>query len=295
MLKITSRTRVIAVLGYPLEYSLTAQLLNAGFDAARLDFTCVPFEVKPARLEDAVKAMRTLGMAGANVAMPFKEAVLPLLDRLGPTATLVGLADTVGLEQGKLVGHNSDYHAFLNSYREAVGAGPRGKQALVLGAGGTAGAIAAALLKEGAAGVRLANRTPDRSEALAARLRAQIPGTPLTLVPWERGPVIAALRDCDLLVKAVPGDPQTGRGPLLSERDLHPALTVFDAGYVPTTMLLMAARRAGATAVSGTTMMLEHALMSFRLWTQVEPPRPAMETALASLLGVSAATPVSMS
>lgn len=295
MLRISSRTRVVAVIGYPLDYSFNARLLNAAFDAAGLDFNCVPFEVKPARLPDAVSALRTLGIVGANVAMPFKETVLPFLDRLGPTATLVGLADTVGMEGSQMVGHNTDYHAFLHCYREATGSGPQGKQALVLGAGGTAGAIAAALLKEGASGLRIANRTRERAEALAQRLRRNFPSASVALLPWDHAPVAAALRDCDLLVNAVPGDPQTPKGPLFSERDLHPALTVFDASYAPTTALLMAARRVGATPVPGTQMLLWHAIMSFRLWTLQDPPRPALEGALSSLLGMSAANPVGMS
>lgn len=288
MLRISSRTRVVAVFGYPLDYSLTAQILNAAFDASENDFTCIPFEIKRDRIADAVKSMRALGVVGANIAMPFKETVVPHLDRLGVTASLVGHVDTVGVEGSELVGHNTDYHAFLYTVREASGTVPYGKGAVLLGAGGTACAIGAALLKEGAKELRLVNRTPGRAKALKDRLQEQFKSARITVVPWESAAAAAAVRDADILVNAVPGDPQTQHGPLFRERDLHPALTVFDANYSQSTPLLMAARHTGCAAISGTRMLLWHAIMSFRLWTLEEAPMKEMEAALNSLLGAPA-------
>lgn len=289
MLRISSRTKVIALFGYPLDYALSPAVLNAAFAETDLNYTCVPFEVRKGKLQEALQAMRALEMTGANIAMPYKGEVLSYLDALGPTAELVCDVDTISVEAGKLVGHNSDYHAFLHALEEGTEKSPKGKTALVLGAGGMACAISNALVKEGLSDLRIANRAQARAEALASRIRNNFPEAKVSVLSWDRAAAAPCLRECDLLVNATPGDPQTSKGPLILEKDLHPELTVFDANYLSATPLILHARRSGCSTGTGVRLLLWHAMLSFKLWTGLEPPRSKMEETLRSILGVPAA------
>lgn len=244
----------------------------AGYRAIGLDFTYVPFAVTD--LEGATRGMRALGIRGLGVSMPYKQAVIPLLDALDPVAARIGAVNTIVNDEGRLTGHNTDWLGAMRALEEAVAL--RGARALLLGAGGAARAIAFGLAERGAA-VTIANRDLEKARQLAAA----VGGAAIRLDD-------AALSlDHDVLVNATPrGMAEVDPRSAVPEAALRERLVVMDIVYKPMeTELVASARRRGAIAIHGGRMLLHQAAEQFRLYTRHEPPLAAMDDALRAQLG----------
>lgn len=223
--------------------------------------------VAPERLDAALRALPGDGFAGCNLTLPHKERALGIVDRADATALRIGAVNTVIVaKDGALEGRNTDAFGFhanlaagLPGWRAAAG------PAVVLGAGGAARAVVAALIDQGAPEIRLANRHRARAAALAEAL-----GGPVTVVDWEQRE--AALEDAALLVNATSLG-QSGQPPLLLALErLPPTAVVNDIVYVPLeTPLLAAARARGNPAVDGLGMLLHQARPAFAAWFGVMP------------------------
>ena len=142
----------------------------ATFEASGSDYVYVAMDVRPKYLPAAVAGLRALGFRGFNVTMPHKEAILPLLDRLDEAARISGSVNTVVVEEGGLLGTNTDGSGFVEACEES-GVGFAGTRVLLVGAGGAAAAIAATVLDEGVPELRILNRSPWRAEQLRTRLQ----------------------------------------------------------------------------------------------------------------------------
>ncbi|MEZ5141883.1 MAG: hypothetical protein R2726_05105 [Acidimicrobiales bacterium] len=163
----TGATRLAAVIGHPIRHSLSPMLCNAAFRAAGLDWVFVAFDVLEGRAPAALDAARALGLGGLSVTMPHKQAVAGAVDRLTDEARALDAANCVVPEGDTLVGHNTDGAGFLRSLAADAGIEPAGRRCAVLGAGGAARAIVAALGRAGAAEVVVVNRTATRGEHAA--------------------------------------------------------------------------------------------------------------------------------
>jgi shikimate dehydrogenase len=231
----------------------------------------VPFEIEEHELPGALSAMRTLGIRGFGVSMPFKLQVLPLLDRLDDTATRIGAVNTIVNDDGELVGHNTDWVGATRAIEEQRTL--RGARVLVLGAGGAARAVAFGALERGAT-VTLCNRTDARAESLAGELGA-------TTKPWRER---HRLDDVDIVVNASSLGMSTidAESPLDADA-VHPRHLVMDIVYKPLeTALVKVARARGATTVDGSRMLLHQAAAQFELYTGVAAPLAEMDAALRS-------------
>src|SRR5579875_1942849 len=263
----TGSTRLAGVIGDPVGHSLSPALHNAAFEALGLDWVYLAFPVAAGRVGGAVEAVRALGIAGLNVTMPHKAAVLPHLDRVSPTVAALGAANTLVPAGGGVVGESTDGDGFLDSLRMDLGFEPEGCRCLVVGAGGAARAVILALSRAGARQVLVANRTPARAEeavALAAgvgRAARAGPGTP-TAGTAGRG---------------TPGPGIATAGSPVPSQCLGPGQLVVDLVYRPerTELLAQAARR-GARTANGLPMLVRQAARSFRLWTGLDAPVEAM-------------------
>lgn len=276
MNEITGSTRVVALFGHPIAHSSLPRLVNAAFASIAMPHALVPFDAAPADLADAVACLRTLRMAGAAVAAPHKERVGAFLDELGPTSRLAGSVDTIERAGTRLVGHNTLRWSFLAALQESPGVTLKGKRVLLVGAGGTARSITVALLAEGVSRLIIANQERRRSEDLAEDFARKFPAARLEAV--ESAGLRGAIRDADLFINASPSGFESAHGGTIHEKDLHPALCVFDATPSPITPLLLEARRAGCATVSGVRMLQWQVFHAVRQWTGEEPPRPAPET-----------------
>ncbi len=256
---LTARTMLAGVVGWPVSHSRSPLLHNHWLARHGIDGAYVPLPVRPEALAVALSGLRAAGFRGVNVTVPHKVAVAALCDELRPAARQAGAVNTVLFTQSGVVGDNTDGTGFVANLRaHGVAPGP----ALLLGAGGAARAIAAALLAEGAA-VTVANRTPENAYALAAAL----PG--LRVVPWADR---QALEGVALLVNTTSLGMQ-GQPPLDMSLATAPAtLAVCDIVYAPLeTALLAQARARGLVAVGGLGMLLHQAVPGFAAWFGVTP------------------------
>jgi shikimate dehydrogenase len=263
----TGKTRLAGIIGWPVAHSRSPRLHGYWLSAHGIDGAYVPLPVPPDRARDAIRALSAMGFAGANVTLPHKEAALASVDRATPQARRIGAVNTIVVTaDGSLEGSNTDAFGFLENLRQSVPQWRPGQGAAVLlGAGGAARAIAAALVDAGVPELRLVNRTMARAEQLAADI-----GGPIKPYSWAQCP--AALRDAALLVNSTTLG-MKGQPPLeIDPQPLPQTAIVYDIVYVPLeTPLLSAARRRGLTAVDGLGMLLHQARPGFSAWFGVEP------------------------
>jgi shikimate dehydrogenase len=267
MRPITPATALCGIVLHPAGHTRSPAMHNAAFEAMGVDARYLAFDVPPARLADAIAGARALRIRQLAVSIPHKEAVLPLLDRIDETAGRIGAVNTVTLRGDALEGANTDW---LGAVRALEGAGGAlaGRRAVVLGAGGTARALAFGLLERGAR-VAVLNRTPARAQALARELGAA-----------EAGPLEAlAGAPFDVLVNTTSVGLRADESPVPAEA-LRRGSLVMDVVYdPPETRLLREARARGCAVVSGRAMLVEQAAEQVRLWTGREPPLDVMARA----------------
>jgi shikimate dehydrogenase len=262
--------QVFGILGNPVEHSLSPPMHEAAYDALGVDARYVTFEPDRDDGADAVEAAETLGIAGLNVTIPFKQDVLDAVepDRM---ARRVGAVNTVDFSASPPRGYNTDVAGVERAFTHhdiAID----GRDAVVIGAGGAGRAVAFALADAGAT-IHIANRTEERAESLAA----DVPGASAGgLDTRER------VADADLLVNAtsVGMEPDRDETPV-PEKYLHGDLAVLDAVYTPIeTRLLREADEVGATTVDGAWMLLFQGVEAFERWTGRDAPVNTMNDAL---------------
>jgi shikimate dehydrogenase len=272
---IRGSTKVVALIGDPVEKSLSPPIHNEAFRALKLDYVYVAFRVPRELLPKAVEAVKTLGLVGLNVTIPHKIAIVSLLDALDKSASLVGAVNTVKNDGGELIGYNTDGIGAIKVLEQKVGE-LAGKRVLVLGAGGAARAISFALAEKGV-DLTIANRTVGRAKELATDLERKLGVRPrvIGIKPWVLG---QALKETDILINAtaVGMYPRT-RETLVTGKMLHSNLIVFDIVYQPLyTRLLREAREAGAKIITGLEMLVNQAALSFEIWTGKQAPLELM-------------------
>lgn len=271
---------VYGILGHPVAQSLSPGMHNAGFAALSLNAIYVPFPTPPEHLETAVVGLRAAGVRGFNLTVPHKSAILPLLDEVTPEAAAIGAVNTVRNDNGRLSGTNTDGLGFLRSLQEELGFDPKDREVLLLGAGGSARAIALVLLGAGVSRLTIANRTLARAEILAAACRALFPATPIGAATLD------SLADSapHLLVNATTVGMGGGPGDGLSPLELAPLqvrTAVADIVYHPLeTPLLAQARALGLPHANGLGMLLHQGTAAFSFWTGLEAPVEIMRAAL---------------
>jgi shikimate dehydrogenase len=274
--------RAVLLIGDPVGHSVSPAMHRAAFAAAGLDgWTYRARRVPPGRLEETWRELRAEGhggdgaVAGLNVTIPHKESVIALVDELGPDARKAGSVNTVVMdEDGRALGDSTDGAGFLAALARADGRERR--RAAVLGTGGAARAVAAALRGAGSAVVVL-GRNADAGQRIAKDLEVRFE-------PWslgDEGPLRRALRGADLVANATPvGAGDLSASPLPESIALHPGITVFDLVYRPRrTALLERAAAAGCTVVEGIEMLIEQGARSFQLWTGLAAPVDVMRAA----------------
>ncbi len=250
------------VIGFPVAHSRSPSIHNEWLRRHNIDGSYVLLPTPPDELAARLRQSRADGFVGANVTIPHKEAALALCDRLAPSAERAGAVNTLVFAPDSVTGMNTDGEGFLANLR-AHGVNPGAGPALLLGAGGAARAIAAALRDEGVA-VTLCNRSAARADALAAALGG------VQVIGWETRE--AAPRDFSLLVNTTSLG-MAGQPPLeLGLRAAPPDLVVADIVYAPLrTPLLAAAEQRGLRTVGGLGMLLHQAVAGFNAWFGVRP------------------------
>jgi shikimate dehydrogenase len=247
-------------------------MFKAAFEAAGIDATYEAWDTPPDTLQGRIDALRGGDFFGANVTIPHKRAVVPLLDGASEAAAKIGAVNTIVHANGKLIGHNTDITGFARALREDAGFDAKGKKTMLLGGGGAARAVAVALMEAGAEVIFLMGRTPRNLDKTAVEMKALTPtGTTITWAYWGDGSYLRMCREADLIVNCTPigtaGSDSAGQSPVDSEL-MQPHTLFFDLVYNPEeTPFLAAAKARGARAAGGLSMLVYQAAASFRLWT----------------------------
>lgn len=277
---ISATTRTLALLGDPVEHSLSPRLHNAGLEALGLDYVYIALRVARAEARAAFSGLRALGICGVNVTMPLKAAALRLSDRASPEAQAVGAANTVVNEGGDLVAHNTDVEGFVRAVSDGLGLHLEGVPAVVIGAGGAARAAVFGLAREQAGRVVVLGRRLQPTQEAAA-----LAGSRGKAVPLSSPAAAAAVARSRLIVNATPLGMSGDAPPSALLEALGPDHAVIDLVYSPPdTPLLVAARAAGARAIGGLGMLIHQAGLAFTLFTAQPAPLETMSAAAVAAL-----------
>jgi shikimate dehydrogenase len=273
------RQELVGVFGQPVDENPTQAMIEAGFEAAGLDWRYLTIEVAPEDLPDAVRGARAMGLRGFNCTIPHKVAVVEHLDRLGRSAALMGAVNCVVRRDDELVGDNTDGAGFLEAVRRRRD--PAGARVAMLGAGGAARAIAVELLLAGAASLTIVNRSAERGR----ELRTLLDGVeaPTDVRVEELGDRFRVPADADLVVNATSIGlyPDVDAVVPLGLEDVAGRALVADViPNPPQTGFLRTAAELGCETLDGLEMLVEQGRIGFELWTGVEPDVGAMRDAL---------------
>ena len=266
---LSGKARLAGVIGWPVGHSRSPRLHGYWLDHHGIDGAYVPLPVQSGHFAAVLRALPQMGFVGANVTVPHKEAALGLVDHVEPLAGRIGAVNTLVVRaDGSLEGRNTDAFGFIeNLRRQAAGFRAAAGPAVVVGAGGAARAVVAALIDHGVPSLRLINRTAERAVELARRLGGT---TPIEVVAWQER--TAALAGAALLVNTTTLG-MAGQLPLaLDLVELPVDAVVTDIVYAPLeTDLLQRARQRGNVAVDGLGMLLHQARPAFQAWWGVLP------------------------
>jgi shikimate dehydrogenase len=269
-MNITGKTKITGLFGYPVEHTLSPAMHNAAFEHLGLDYCYVPFLVHPGSLAKAVESIRALSLAGVNVTVPHKEAVMHLLDEVNEEASFIGAVNTIVHREGRLTGYNTDGRGFMRACEEN-GIAVAGKKVLVVGAGGASRAVGY-YLSEKARGLDICDIDAKKLEKLVSDL-SKISGnvSALQRIDNQAG--------YDIIINATPlGLKKDDPHPVDLEA-LLPTQIVCDLIYKRTPLLDLAANK-GCRTMDGLGMLLWQGVLAFELWTSVSPPVDKMRKAL---------------
>lgn len=283
------------IIGDPIGHSLSIRLqqpaLNRWWRMTGGDPEKTPryilFHVFPSDVSAFVREARQRKVAGFNVTVPHKTAILPHLDRLEPFAGEVGAVNTVKFENDRAVGHNTDGLGFAQAVTEDMAVSP--ETALVLGAGGTGQVIVHQLLALDVGTIYWWNRTPERLGPLVDALGLQ--GVNVKIVE-NAGALRAACRESDLVVNATSVGLKDGDGLPVEGLDFRSELAAFDVIYHRDTAFLKNARASGALVCGGLPMLLYQGAAAFEIWTGATAPVDLMKEALLQALKEKGIKPV---
>ena len=272
-------TKRVVLIGHPVAHSLSGAMQQAAFDHAKIDARYELWDRAPITLAEAITELRGEDFLGANVTIPHKERVVPMVDRLTDEAHAIGAVNTITREGKRLIGHNTDVPGFRIALDRLVGKQKMPRAAVVLGAGGGARAVVYGLITEGFQRVIVFNRHLHRAEGLVKHFGRSAAHMELRAMPWHESIIEAELAKTRVLVNATSIGLTSEESPIIAEA-LHPDLLVLDLIYARTTLLRDAAA-AGCTTADGELMLLHQGAAAFTLWTGQKAPLELMQEKLA--------------
>jgi shikimate dehydrogenase len=272
-------TKRVVLIGHPVAHSLSGAMHQAAFDVLGIDASYELWDRAPMQLPDTIEELRADEFLGANVTIPHKERVVPLVDRLTEEAHATGAVNTITKEGKRLVGHNTDVPGFRVALDRLVGKQKMPRHAVVLGAGGGARAVVFGLITEGFQRIIVFNRHLHRAEGLVKHFGRSAAHMELRAMPWHESIIEAELAKAKVLVNATSIGLTSDESPIPAEI-LPPDLLTLDVIY-SRTKLLRDAEAAGNTVLDGELMLLHQGAAAFTLWTGQPAPLELMQEKLA--------------
>ncbi len=272
-------TKRVVLIGHPVAHSLSGAMQQAAFDSLGIDATYELWDRAPIALADAITELRGDDFLGANVTIPHKERVVPMVDRLTEEAQATGAVNTITREGRRLIGHNTDVPGFKIALDQLVGRQKMPRNAVVLGAGGGSRAVVYGLIREGFQRVIVFNRHLHRAEGLVKHFGRSAAHMELRAMPWHESIIEAELAKTKVLINATSIGLTTDVSPVPAEV-LNAELMVLDLIYAKTRLLRDAAAL-GCTVADGEQMLLHQGAAAFTLWTGQPAPLDLMQSKLA--------------
>lgn len=277
MLMVNGKTKIFAVLGNPIEHSLSPVMYNAAFSALGANSIYVALQVEKSSLAEAVQGLKALGIQGGNVTIPFKEEIKSYLDELTQEARLMGAVNTFYWEEGCLWGDNTDGAGFLLALQKVAPSVLNCKGTLLLGAGGAARAVGVALALAGMKNFTIVNRSREKAKELASLLESL--GAIVSIRSWQGDGLKEAFSENRLVVNTTPVGmfPREKECPSVEDKWFVKGQLVVDLIYKPReTLFLQKAKARGCQTLNGLSMLLEQGILAFEKWSGRKAPREVM-------------------
>lgn len=278
---INGSTKIVGLIGHPVEHSFSPPMHNAAFEELGLDYAYVPFNVCPENLKSAILGAKSLNIKGFNVTIPYKINVMKYLDKLDPIAKLIGAVNTIDFKEMK--GYNTDGIGCIKAIGEVTSI--KDKNIVVAGAGGASRAISFYLAHENPQCIHILNRDINKSKSLAEDVKNSKLTDNVDFDSIDK--IVGYVSDADILIDTTPVgmSPHVNDEAIVKAEDMHSDLVVNDIVYNPNeTVLLSEAIKAGATPVYGIKMLLYQGAESFEIWTGEKAPVDVMEKTLRKTL-----------
>lgn len=282
---ITGKTTIVGLIGSPVSHSVSPPMHNAAFAELGIDWAYIPIPVSPepaSRIEEAVLGLRALGLRGSNVTVPHKQNVIPFMDRVSTAVEAIGAVNTIRVEEdGTFYGDNTDAPGFIRDLRDHQ-VDVVGKDALILGAGGSARAIVFGLADAGCSSITILNRTRAKADELASTMQQFFPNCQITSGDAPNDIRQYAPRaDCIINTTSLGMTPNIKTTPWDESISFRSGQVVYDLVYNPAqTRFLQKASNDGAQAINGLGMLVWQGAISLEIWTGLDAPSEVMFTAV---------------
>ncbi|MCY7277076.1 MAG: shikimate dehydrogenase [Phormidesmis sp. CAN_BIN44] len=283
---ITGKAKLLGVIGYPIEHSLSPIMHNAALAEMGVDFVYLPFAIAPENLEQAIQGFAAIGIQGFSITIPHKQSIMPLLSEISDVAQAIGAVNTVWRTEEGWSGTNTDAEGFLAPLRSMQQDWSQ-SVAVILGNGGAARAVVAGCVELGFAEIHIVGRDAQKLEAFSQSWNRSLR---LKVRSWETLPEL--LPRADLLVNATPigMSPHVDKSPLTSaEADrLKAEVIAYDLVYTPNpTIFLQQVSDRGGVAIDGLEMLIQQGAAALQIWTQQSVPVETMRQSLREYLGLN--------
>lgn len=287
---ITGKTKLLGVIGHPVEHSLSPAMHNAAIAHLGLDYLYLPFPIAPQNLEIAIAGFAAIGVVGFSVTIPHKQAIMPLLSEITPIAQAIGAVNTVSRQNNQWVGTNTDIEGFIAPLQTTYKQDWSQKVAVILGNGGAARAVVAGCHQLGFAKIHVVGRNMQRLQEFGNSWNNSPISENLQVHQWEELPKL--IPQANLLVNTTPIGmyPKVNESPLSVEEitNLPKGAIAYDLIYIPKpTQFLEQAEKQGAIAIDGLEMLVQQGVAALKIWLQQESvPVEVMRQTLQKHLGL---------
>ncbi|MFN6469869.1 MAG: shikimate dehydrogenase [Nostoc sp. SerVER01] len=286
---ITGKTKLLGVIGHPVEHSLSPVMHNAAIAHLGLDYVYLPFPIAPENLEIAIAGFTAIDIVGFSVTIPHKQAIVPLLSEITPVAQTIGAVNTVSRQNNKWVGTNTDIEGFIAPLQTTYKQDWSQKVAVILGNGGAARAVVAGCHQLGFAKIYVLGRNVEKLQAFCDSWSNSPIDENLQVGTWDE--LAKLIPQADLLVNTTPIGmyPKVDESPLSVEEiaNLPTGAIAYDLIYIPKpTQFLKLAEKQGAIAIDGLEMLVQQGVAALKIWLEQETvPVEVMRQALQNHLG----------
>ncbi|MCX7747483.1 MAG: shikimate dehydrogenase [Clostridia bacterium] len=287
--RVSGKTRLVGIIGNPLEHSISPYLHNSISSLLGVDFIYVPFRVEKESLENAVKGLKAINVVGFNVTIPYKKDIMKFIDDNTKEALLMGAVNTVKYIEGRFYGYNTDAEGFSRAFKEGTGGSFKGKKVAIIGAGGAARAIAVKIAVEGASNIALINRTLSKASDISDIINNNIREAAASSYALDDAKAKKVFSESDIIINttSIGMYPEINVSPIDASFVFSKGQIVYDAIYNPLeTKFLEEAKKAGCKTSNGLGMLFYQGIYAYEIWTGIKLSEDRIKDIYPSFLSI---------